>query len=107
MAPMTYDKQMSDEEKQKIQSLQAVACDGLKLQEMVATPGWQEVLVPMMTRWKEAKIQEMLSTAHKHEAFLLLQQSINAADIMLKQVDLEIAKGAAAEEQLKEKQSES
>lgn len=87
--------------KEEKAELQEDVIAGQKLHELIGTPGWKDVLKPRFAALRQRMINEILSTKLDLTGFLLLQQSVNALDTVLKGIDFAIAKGDEAEEKLK------
>lgn len=98
---------MADEEPQELtqdeEQMQAAQAAS-KVQTMLATPGWTEVIRPALNARREHYLSSLLSRQERMEDVMFAQQSVLAIDELLSVIENVFAEGKKAIEYFGEKQ---
>jgi len=91
----------NDLEEGELENIQDESERGALLRSMLETRGWKDVFAPALVERRRALVQKLLAEAKDVNQFILLQQSINAIDMVFNYAAGVIQLGNIAIEKLK------
>ena len=70
-----------------------------KIQQMLGSPGWQEIMVPMLVQTKKAAL-ELFVVAKEHDDFIRTQCTVKSVDFLFGLIGVVLTDGKEAQEKL-------